>query len=196
MFVWNPGDGNDIVEGQDGVDTLDVQRRQQRREYRHLGQRRAGALFPRRRQRHDGLNESRPSGSTPSAAPTTSWSTISAAPTSTAGGASTSKARPARASATARRTGARSTGPPATTSSRSFKPWRHRRHRCPRSGRHLQCRKRRPPRGRRRRRQRYDRRLGLPPEPSGSPSMAATATHAVRRPGQTRRCSGAPATTC
>ena len=27
-FVWNPGDGSDVVEGQAGVDTLLVQRRE------------------------------------------------------------------------------------------------------------------------------------------------------------------------
>ena len=36
--IWDPGDGSDIVEGEGGTDTLRVQRRQRRREDRHLGQ--------------------------------------------------------------------------------------------------------------------------------------------------------------
>ena len=53
-FVWNPGDGSDVVEGQDGTDTLLFNGANIEREHRHLGQRRAGALLPRHRQRHHG----------------------------------------------------------------------------------------------------------------------------------------------
>jgi Ca2+-binding RTX toxin-like protein len=54
VFVWNPGDDNDTVEGQAGHRHAPVQRRQCRREHRHLGQRRTGPLLPGHRQRHHG----------------------------------------------------------------------------------------------------------------------------------------------
>ncbi len=50
--MWNPGDGNDIVEGQAGTDTLLFNGANVEREHQHLGQRRPGAVHPRRRQRH------------------------------------------------------------------------------------------------------------------------------------------------
>ena len=53
-FVWNPGDGSDIGRGPGRHRHAAVQRRQRRREDRHLGQRQPGALHPRRRQHHDG----------------------------------------------------------------------------------------------------------------------------------------------
>jgi hypothetical protein len=52
VFVWNPGDGSDIVEGQDAP-TRAVQRLEPWRDHRHLGQRRACSLRPRRGGEHD-----------------------------------------------------------------------------------------------------------------------------------------------
>jgi hypothetical protein len=43
-FVWNPGDGSDIIEGQSGTRYASVQRRQHRRDGRHLGQWQPGAV--------------------------------------------------------------------------------------------------------------------------------------------------------
>ena len=72
-FVWNPGDGSDTVEGQDGADTLLFNGANIAETHRHLGERRARALHPRRRRHHDG-HERRRDGrlSTRSAAPTRS----------------------------------------------------------------------------------------------------------------------------
>ena len=53
-FVWNPGDDNDTLEGQAGIRHDALQRRERRREHRHLGQRWTGALLPQRRQRDHG----------------------------------------------------------------------------------------------------------------------------------------------
>ena len=53
-FVWNPGDGSDVVEGGARRRHAPVQRRQCERERRYFGQWRASAALSRRRQRHDG----------------------------------------------------------------------------------------------------------------------------------------------
>ena len=45
IFVWNPGDDNDTVEGQAGIDTLLLQRRRHRRDDRHLRQWRDGLFL-------------------------------------------------------------------------------------------------------------------------------------------------------
>ena len=47
VFQWDPGDGSDTVEGRAGTDTHAVQRRQHRRDLRHLGERRAACCFTR-----------------------------------------------------------------------------------------------------------------------------------------------------
>ena len=53
-FVWNPGDGSDIGRGPGRQRHAAVQRRQHQRDDRHLGQWRARAVHPRRRQHHHG----------------------------------------------------------------------------------------------------------------------------------------------
>ena len=46
-FVWDPGDGSDIVEGQDGIDTMVFNGAEHRREHRHLRQRHRASGFTR-----------------------------------------------------------------------------------------------------------------------------------------------------
>ena len=119
-FVWNPGDGSDTVEGQAGTDTHALQRRQHRREVRHLGQRHAGCGSPAtsasiimdldgveadrpqrpRRRRHD--HRQRPDRHRPHRRSTSTW-----------------RPRRAAAPATARPTPSSSTAPTATTRSPS-----------------------------------------------------------------------------
>ena len=58
VFVWNPGDGSAVVEGQAGTDYPSIQRRQHRRDYQHPRQRRASNVSTRRRQ-HQNRSERR-----------------------------------------------------------------------------------------------------------------------------------------
>ena len=58
-FVWNPGDDNDIVEGQAGFDTLLFNGANAGGEHRHLGHRRARSVLPRCCYRHYGLERCR-----------------------------------------------------------------------------------------------------------------------------------------
>ena len=83
-FQWDPGDGSDVVEGQDGADSMLFNGANVAENFDVVGERRAGAVLPQPRQHRDGPRRRRgASTSTPSAAPTTSSSTTSAAPTST-----------------------------------------------------------------------------------------------------------------
>ena len=45
-FVWNPGDDNDTIEGQAGVDTLLFNGANVERKHQHLGQRRTRHVHP------------------------------------------------------------------------------------------------------------------------------------------------------
>ena len=54
VFQWNPGDGNDTIEGQDGTDTMLFFGANINENINIISQRRSGALLPRCRQRHDG----------------------------------------------------------------------------------------------------------------------------------------------
>ena len=81
-FVWNPGDDSDTLEGQAGFDTMLFNGVERRRADRRVRERRSRAVLPRHRAgRRWTWTTSRPSTSTPSAAPTRSLSTTSAAPT-------------------------------------------------------------------------------------------------------------------
>ena len=83
VFQWDPGDGNDTIEGQDGTDMLLFFGSNVSENVNIFANGGRVLLLPRRRQRHDGP-ERRRSRSTSArwAAPTTSWSAISAARTS------------------------------------------------------------------------------------------------------------------
>jgi Ca2+-binding RTX toxin-like protein len=52
-FVWNPGDGNDSIEGQAGVDNLLFNGANIRRDGRRVSERLTGALHPGHRWHHD-----------------------------------------------------------------------------------------------------------------------------------------------
>ena len=56
-FRWDPGDGNDTIEGQDGFDTMLFNGAGAHRDRRHVGQRPAAALLPPARQRDDGHDD-------------------------------------------------------------------------------------------------------------------------------------------
>ena len=58
-FIWNPGDGSDTVEGQGGKDVLQFNGSNAAEHLRHLGERLARALLPRRGQRDDGPERDR-----------------------------------------------------------------------------------------------------------------------------------------
>ena len=53
-FVWDPGDGSDVVEGQDGADTMLFNGAGVRRELRRLGQRQPPQVLPHPGRHHDG----------------------------------------------------------------------------------------------------------------------------------------------
>ena len=75
-FVWNPGDGSDTVEGQDGLDTMlfNGANINEKIDISANGERRA--LYPRCGQHHHGLERGASTSTSPRwAAPTTSWST-------------------------------------------------------------------------------------------------------------------------
>ena len=75
-FVWNPGDGSDTVEGQDGTDTMLFNGANINEKIDLSANGSRAAVHPRRRQHHHGPQRRRDrSTSTPSAAPTPSPST-------------------------------------------------------------------------------------------------------------------------
>ena len=58
-FTWNPGDGSDIVEGQDGVDILQFNGSNANENIDVSANGGRVRLLPRRRQRHDGPQQHR-----------------------------------------------------------------------------------------------------------------------------------------